>query len=234
MKILFTTLFLATCTTVFSQSFDANLDAFLSKHVINGRVNYKAIKAQPSQLNALINQIGRAPIYSGNQEKAFLINAYNLLIIKGIIDHYPVKSPLDIKGFFDTKTFTLRGNQITLDKLEKELLYAQFPDARLHFVLVCAALSCPPLAPFAYTANQLEAQLHQQTQKAITNPEFIRVNGAQLHVSQLFKWYAADFGGTENIAAFIQKYHYLKVKFNPEVSFYPYNWNLNSVKEGAK
>lgn len=178
-------------------------------------------------MNALLNQVNRSQKYTGDQEKAFLINAYNLFVIKGIVDHYPIAGPLEIDGFFDKKTFSLRGKKTTLNQLEKETLAKQFPDPRLHFALVCAAIGCPKLAAFAYNGKELENQLEQQTRKVINDGDFIRVNGGSLEVSQIFNWYAEDFGGKNEIVPFIQKYHNLKVKFSPTYTFYEYDWTLN-------
>jgi hypothetical protein len=151
-------------------------------------------------------------------------------VIKGVVDNYPVEGPLKIDGFFDKNTFSLRGEKTTLNKLEKETLAKQFPDARLHFALVCAAIGCPKLASFAYTPTDLESQLEQQTRNVINDRDFIKVNSPELSISQIFDWYAVDFGGKEKIVPFIQKYHFLKVKFSPKYSFYEYDWTLNAQK----
>ena len=228
MQFILTILLIPVSLTLFAQDFTASMDAFLQKNVKDGLVNYEGIKAVPQEINALLKQVANAPEYAGNQEKAFLINAYNLFVIKGIVEHFPVQGPLQIDGFFDSKKFTLRGEKTTLDQLEKETLSKQFPDPRLHFTLVCAALGCPKLAPFAYNPKQLEEQLEQQTRQVINDPSFIRVNGPFLEISQLFDWYVSDFGGKQNIVPFIQKYHLLKVKFSPKYTFYEYDWTLNN------
>lgn len=216
--------------TVSAQDFSSDMNAFLQKNVKDGLVDYKGIKAAPSELNALLNQVNRSQKYTGNQEKAFLINAYNLFVIKGVVDNYPVEGPLKIDGFFDKNTFSLRGEKTTLNKLEKETLAKQFPDARLHFALVCAAVGCPKLAASAYSGDDLENELEQQTKRVINDREFIHVNGPNLQVSQIFDWYAADFGGKEEVVSFIQKYYLLKVKFSPTYTFYDYDWTLNEQK----
>jgi hypothetical protein len=213
--------------SVFSQNFFSDMEDFLIKRTSNGLVDYNSIKADPSQLNALLKQVANASAFKGDEEKAFLINAYNLFVIKGIVANYPVEGPLKIDGFFDKQTFNLRGKKVTLNDLEKETLAKQFPDARLHFVLVCAAVGCPKLASFAYNGKELESQLESQTRKVINDPTFIRLNGPQAQVSQIFDWYAADFGGKDQVIPFIQKYLLKKVKLSPKYSFYEYDWSLN-------
>lgn len=214
----------------FAQNLEAQIDAFLKSNVKDGLVDYQGIKKNSAELNAIIKALANAKKLEGNAEKAFLINAYNIFVIKGIVDHYPVEGPLKIDGFFDTETFNLRGKQITLNELEKGLLYKQFPDARLHFALVCAAMGCPKLASFAYSGDKLDSQLEEQTRNVINDPTFIRLNRPSAQVSQIFDWYVKDFGGKENVIPFIQKYLLKKVKLSPNYSFYDYDWSLNELK----
>ncbi len=214
----------------FAQNFTQEVDSFLKSNVVDGMVDYEQIKSEPAELNSLLKQIANAPMYKGNEEKAFLINAYNVFVIKGIVDHYPVDGPLKIDGFFDKQSFTFRGKKITLNGLEKGTLYIQFPDPRLHFALVCAAIGCPKLASFAFVGDKLESQLEDQTRFVINDPTFIRLEGQTATVSQIFEWYAADFDGKTNVIPFIQKYLLKKVKLSPTYSFYEYDWSLNVQK----
>ncbi len=226
MKILFSVFLLLFSFSIQAQDFNA----FFGTNVKDGLVKYASIKKNPAELNALLKEIANSSAKTGDGEKAYLINAYNLFVIKGIVDHYPVEGPLKIDGFFDEQTFNLRGKQVTLNQLEKEILTKQFPDARLHFVLVCAAKGCPKLASFAYSGKELEAQLESQTRTVINDPDFIRLSGPNALVSQIFDWYAADFGGKDQVIPFIQKYLLKKVKLNPNYSFYEYDWRLNELK----
>ena len=70
---------------------------------------------------------------------------------------------MKIRGFFDGIKHTVMGEEVTLNQLEKGLLYPQFPDPRLHFVLVCAAKGCPPLDNCAYQPEKLDDQLTKRT-----------------------------------------------------------------------
>ncbi|MGB1317357.1 MAG: DUF547 domain-containing protein [Flavobacteriales bacterium] len=230
MRIFTTIILFAITLSSMAQSFAPQIDVFLKKHVKNGLVDYKSIKANQAELNQLLNQFNRTPLLKGEAEKALLINAYNIFVIKGVVDNYPAEGPLKIDGFFDKKTFNLRGKQVTLNQVEKEMLYKQFPDARLHFALVCAAVGCPKLASHAYVTDKLEAQLEEQSRAVINDPTFIRLAGPNASISQIFDWYAADFGGKDKVIPFIQKYLFKKVKLNPKYVFYEYNWTLNELK----
>ncbi|MEM1001126.1 MAG: DUF547 domain-containing protein, partial [Bacteroidota bacterium] len=95
-------------------------DDFLKANVKAGKINYKGIHKDQSQLNEIL-QIAKAislDKISDEAHQAFWINAYNLAVIKGIIDNYPTKSPLDDTGFFDKTTYKLAGKDVTLNDIE--------------------------------------------------------------------------------------------------------------------
>jgi hypothetical protein len=213
------------------QNFFDEADALFGTHVVGGKVDYKAIKNDPSQLNAALETAKQLTVSSNDAKtyQAFWINAYNLSVIKGIVDNYPIKSPLDKKGFFDKTKYELGGTKITLNDIENKKLRAKIGDARFHFVLVCGAIGCPPLIGKAYTASNLEKLLEQQTIKALNNSSFIRVSGKKVAFSEIFKWYKEDFvkGGKTEID-FLNTYRKEKVPQDAKVTYYGYDWRLNS------
>ncbi|MGH1338197.1 MAG: DUF547 domain-containing protein [Aureispira sp.] len=208
--------------------FFQNANGFFSTHVANDKIDYQSIKNDPAQLNKLVNFIKNAKVeeYNEAQRKAFGINSYNIMVVKTAIDNYPLKSPLDVTGFFDGVKHTIAGKKTTLNNYEKKELLTRYNDARLHFVLVCAAISCPPIANFAYMPDQLEKQLDMRTKAAINNTEFIKVDefSGDVSLSKIFEWYAADF--KPNATTFINKYRTTALP-EGKSTFYPYNWTLN-------
>lgn len=212
-------------------SFFSKADTFFKTYVENGKVAYSKIHEAPQQLDNVLKIAESISVSKddANNYQAFWINAYNLSVIKGIIDNYPTKSPLDNAGFFDKTKYSLAGKNITLNDIEHKLLRAQFNDARFHFVLVCGAVGCPPLINKAYLPNTLDAQLETQTKKAI-NGNFIKVNSKKNRVqaSQIMEWYKGDFkmNGMDEID-FINKYRTEKLEGKWKLSYFPYNWNLN-------
>ncbi len=209
-------------------------DTFLETHVKKGLVDYKAIKENPNSLNNLLDLAKNTNITKENAKtyQAFWINAYNLSVIKGIIENYPIKSPLDKSGFFDKITYEIAGKSITLNDIENKLLRGNFPEeARFHFVLVCAGLGCPPIISAAYKPETLEAQLQRQTEKSLNNPNFIREKGSKVLLSQLFEWYKGDFtqGGKTEIE-YVNQYRKEKIDSDSKVGYYSYNWSLNELK----
>ncbi len=206
-------------------------DTFFKEHVSNGKVAYSKINSNKEAFNDIL-KLAETISVSKNDAKnyqAFWINAYNLSVIKGIIDNYPTKSPLDHAGFFDKTTYNLGGKKITLNDIEHKLLRAQFNDARFHFVLVCGALGCPPLINKAYLPSTLDAQMDTQTKQAL-NGSFLKVNTKKKRVqaSQIMEWYKKDFtmkGKTE--IDFINTYRTEKIPNNFKLSYFPYDWSVN-------
>jgi len=218
----------------FSQSpatFFSKADAFFKTNVSNGKVNYASIHKNQAKLNELLSLASKVKVTTGSAKdyQAFWINAYNVSVIKGIIDNYPIKSPLDKAGFFDKTKYNLGGKSITLNDIEHKLLRPKFKDPRFHFVLVCGAIGCPPLISKAYLPTTLDAQLQKQTKLAL-NGSFLRVNTKKKRVdgSEILKWYKEDFtmNGTSEID-FINKYRTEKIPSGFKLGYFTYNWNLN-------
>ncbi|MDT0606731.1 DUF547 domain-containing protein [Croceitalea rosinachiae] len=216
-----------------SEFFD-KADTFFKTYIEHGRVDYKTIRENSSRLNELVAIAKEISISKSdvNTYQAFWINAYNLSVIKGIVDNYPIKSPLDKDGFFDKATYDLAGKSITLNDIENKLLRGNFPkEARFHFVLVCAGLGCPPIINNAYLPNTLDAQLQTQTELSLNNPNFIKVKGNKVQLSQLFEWYKGDFTqeGKSQID-YVNQYRKEKIDGKVKVSYYNYDWTLNEKK----
>jgi len=215
-------------------TFIKHVDAFLKENVQRGFVQYQLIKENPQKLNDLLAQIAKTDFVNLQEaeQKSFLINAYNILVIKNVIDAYPLESPLHIKGFFDVKTFNVGGQQVTLNQLEKDILYQKFPDARLHFALVCAAIGCPKLSSNAYKPAILDKQLDMQSRKTLNNPKFIKVQADKILISEIFKWYEQDFvTSNSTLIDFLNQFRAKPLDANKPIDYYPYNWQLNAIQK---
>ena len=213
-------------------SFTEEANALFENRVSEGQVDYEGIKNDRDRINKLYQQLGEISLdgASDAEKKAFYINAYNIATIYQVIENYPIQSPQDVKGFFDQKKHTIAGESFTLNNLEKKKLLEPYQDPRIHFVLVCAAASCPPLAGFAYQADKLEEQLDKKTRQALNNDDFIRVNNNQkkVELSKIFDWYKSDFTNkASSVIAYINQYRDEKIPEDYKVSYYEYDWSLN-------
>ncbi|MDT0691513.1 DUF547 domain-containing protein [Salegentibacter sp. F188] len=226
-------LFSAVLTAQDTPEFFTKADNFLKTYVENGNVKYAEIKENPEDLKQLLNLAKRFETNPEEEEifKAFWINAYNLGVIDGIVKNYPVKSPLEIEGFFDKQPHSLGLKSVTLDEIEHELVFGNFPqEERFHFALVCAAKSCPQLISEAYMPGILEQQLQEQTLNTLNDPEFIRINGNQVLLSEIFNWYKEDFTSKgQSFIQYVNQFRTNKISERKTVDFYEYNWELNDL-----
>ncbi|MEO1518527.1 MAG: DUF547 domain-containing protein [Bacteroidota bacterium] len=211
--------------------FFQDAEAFFQAHVQSGWVDYQAIQQSPAALEQLVDQISAYSLdgLEANHRKAFLINAYNVLVIHAVVRRYPIRSPKEVPGFFEQLLFEVAGQEMTLNALEKEQLLKAHPDARLHLALICGARGCPPMAAFAYRPEQLDQQLEQQSRRAINHPLFIRLEDGKAKISSIFSWYESDFKTEGGVRDFINRY---RTETLPEgkFGFYTYDWQLNDLR----
>lgn len=236
-KTIFTACFLFASILGFSNH-KANLfmdeaNDFLQLYVNpKGEVNYKAIKQNPENLNQILSHLEESSVNTGKVDfsKAFYINAYNILVIKGVVDHYPIEQPLDVKGFFDEIKYNVAGENLTLNQIEHEKIRPVFNDPRIHFALVCAAKGCPKLRNAAYTSSKIEKELDEQAKETINNPTFVRVkpDSKLLVVSEIFSWYKSDFTAEKgSVKNYINAYLNETAPASFKIVTYPYDWRLN-------
>ncbi|HNP18185.1 MAG TPA: DUF547 domain-containing protein [Fulvivirga sp.] len=214
-------------------SFFNKADTFFKKYVHDGRVAYKSINANFSEIQSLYSDINTMNLAAANdnEKKAFYINAYNLVVIYQVSKYYPLKSPLDQSGFFDKVKHQVAGQSMTLNSLEILKLIQTYKDPRVHFALACAAKSCPPLPSFSFLPNELDTQLTTRTKLSIDNKDWLKVRpeSNKVALSKIFDWYKKDFtmDGSITVIDFINKYKKIKIPSNYEISYYEYSWELN-------
>lgn len=214
-------------------TFFEKTDQFLKKYVFDGLVNYQAIKEQPKDLQQLILSLQNFDLEllsPGNNQKAFWINAYNLLVIQGVISEYPIDSPQNVAGFFDRTKYRVTGENLTLNDIENNKIRAVYQDARIHFVLVCAAIGCPSLIPEAYFPVTLESQLEARTRISLNMDLHVRPDrsSSKVFVSELFKWYKDDFiSDGKSVIQYINQFREDKVPDDYSIDYTAYDWRLN-------
>ncbi len=216
-------------------------DKLLKKHVnASGLVDYKGFKKDQDELNTYLKTLSdNAPQdnWSENDKKAFWINAYNAYTVSLILQHYPVKSIKDIAGKiykintpWDIQFITIGGKKYNLNNIEHDILRKKFDDARIHFALVCAAMSCPKLQRDAYTGDKINAQLKDAGKDFLNDQSKNRVGADKAELSNYFSWYKGDFTKKGSLADFINKYSQTKMNDKTKINTVDYNWSLNEQK----
>ena len=204
-------------------------NGLLKKYVsATGQVNYKGLKKEKAVLETYLSALSKqvpGSTCTKNEALAYWINAYNAFTLKLIIDNYPVKSITALNGGkpWDQKWIELAGKKYSLNNIENDIIRPQFKDARIHFAVNCAAVSCPPLANMAFTESNVLPLLESRTKNFI-NSGFNGIAASKIKISKIFDWYKADFG---NVISFINKYSSTKAGPKATIEYNEYNWSLN-------
>jgi hypothetical protein len=185
----------------------------------------------PTDMNEMRTLIGEMDLSEFNdlEKQSFYINAYNILVIDQIAKNYPTTSVKEISGFFDRTNYSVGGEQLTLNDIEKNKLLKVFEDSRFHFVLVCGAKDCPKLWNHSFSSEKLEEQLELRTSIVLNDPSFIKVSKTAIGLSEIFKWNRFEFGGKKDILQWLNRYRLIPLDLNSKINYYPYDWTLNDV-----
>ncbi|TVZ53079.1 DUF547 domain-containing protein [Dokdonia sp. Hel_I_53] len=206
-------------------------NALLRAHVnSNGDVNYNGFKKNWSKLTAYIANLGAnlpTDEWSKNKKLAYWMNAYNAMTIDLILRHQPLESIKDIKNPWDQRFWKLGDKYYNLNEIEHDIL-RKMGDARIHFGINCASVSCPPLLNEAFTASKVNSQLHTLTTRFINDPVRNKITPDVVEISMIFKWFSKDFKTAGSVVDYLNKYANTKINPSARVRYKDYNWLLNN------
>jgi hypothetical protein len=202
----------------------------------DGRVRYAAWRRDEdamARLRGMVEQVGRFDRAGIGRERelAFLMDAYNVLVIWSVLDAWPLTNVLQHPGFFDGRRHEVAGRSVTLNELEHEWIRPEFREPRVHFVLNCASLGCPPLRSEALLSSTLSTELERATREFVRASTRLDREAGAVHVSRLFDWFAEDFG--PDVRSFVARYlRESDAEFvrdsSVEVVFDEYDWAINA------
>ncbi|MBE0434798.1 MAG: DUF547 domain-containing protein [Methylomicrobium sp.] len=198
-------------------------------------VDYKTIRDNGS-LDRAYEALSAFPVanLSGREEKlAFYINAYNILALKMVADHWPLKGIKDVGSWFSPvwkkPAGELDGKVVTLDEVEHEIL-RPMGEPRVHMAVVCASVSCPDLRGEPFVAARLDEQLNDQTTKFLNNVgKGLRVSKETIRVSKIFDWFEKDFSEQGGVEAFVRSYRSDLPDYRLKANI-PYDWEVNAIR----
>jgi hypothetical protein len=195
---------------------------------------------------------------SRQERISFWINLYNVIVIHGVVELGIRDSVKEVRNFYKRIKYQvgnmffspheiehgiLRGNHrppVSIFRAfgsgDERLKHIVEPlDPRVHFGLVCASSSCPPIG--FYTAENLDNELD------IACRTFLNAGGVEIDrgrnsvsLSRIFKWYSGDFGQSEEerlrfIAPYLydegDKDYLVENAGTLNVSYQDYDWRLN-------
>jgi hypothetical protein len=190
------------------------LDELLDLYVRDGFVYYNALRSDRAKLDRYVAALNgdRAQRHAAGtpeQQRALWINAYNALVLRTIVDRFPIRgrsseypanSIRQIPGAFDRHPHRVAGRTVTLDAIEKDLL-TPLGDARVFLALGRGAIGGGRLRSEAYDARRLEAQLAAVAAESLSRKEVVTLDTSEnvLTVSPIFSWrepaFVASFAG---------------------------------------
>jgi hypothetical protein len=243
----------------YGQQFDHSAWDHVLKEFVNeqGRVDYAALQANPAELNRYVRELAAQSPASHPQhfptrqsQLAYWINAYNALVMKGVIEHWPVESVRKIGGlpysFFWRKKFVLGERKYTLDAIEG-IMRTALAEPRIHFALVCGANSCPRLQRQAYTPENTDRLLEEAARFYVNEPRNLRIDPEQnrVTVARILSFYHEDFENyvreknltsirqpiLDYIRAYADEEHRraLDALNHPRLEHFDYDWGINDV-----
>ncbi|MFQ5716943.1 MAG: DUF547 domain-containing protein [Nitrospinales bacterium] len=241
------TLFFAASAYAFDFSeWDAMLKKYVAPKTISGirvhAVDYRQIK-QDEQFDRLLDRLKTfksSRLQTRDDKLSFWINVYNIMAVKMIRDHYPVKSIKDLGGLFRSvwkiPVGFVGGKELTLHEIEHEIL-RRMGEPRIHAAIVCASVSCPDLREEAYVPARLHFQLDDQMSKFLQRPaKGLRIERekGRVYLSSIFKWFDEDFESRGGTLSFIADYlapqdRTILQAQNMKIDYMDYNWNLNEL-----
>jgi len=216
-------------------------DQLLQKYVDEeGLVNYKGLKEDRNKLKSYLSHLeSNAPqeSWSVYEQLAYWINAYNAYTLDLILEHYPLQSINEIGSkikipfvntAWDIKFITIGGEEYDLNNIEHGIIRKNFDEPRIHFALVCAAMSCPKLQNRAYLPATLDDQLTAASKEFLADPaKNTFKNSKSAKLSKIFNWYGGDFNNNGTMIEYINQYAPLRLENNAEIDWMDYDWALN-------
>ncbi len=227
-----------------------------------GKVDYEAMRKSQAWAGyaadtALLRGYDLESLDASRERVAFWINLYNTLVVHGVVELGIRESVKEVPDFFTRVCYEIGGSSFSPDDIEHGILRGNRrpphglihpfgkddpridhivdpPDPRIHFTLVCASSSCPPIN--YYVPERLETQLEVAASGFINGPEVEVLPGENLlRISPIFKWYRPDFGGHEGVVDLLIRYidpgpardFLVERGMAADVVWKEYDWHLN-------
>jgi len=205
------------------------------------RVDYRALELGGEWPRLLTNLARTRPdaLQSREERLAFWINAYNVLAIQVVLDHYPIDGIREagnlIRPVWKRNAGIVGGRNVSLGWIEHEVL-RPMGDPRIHAAIVCASVSCPPLRREPFSAERIDEQLDDALAGLLADPDKgLRIDRdrGELLLSRIFKWFRDDFDDRGGVLAVAARHgppearRWLELNPEPRIAYLDYDWGLN-------
>jgi hypothetical protein len=189
-------------------------DRLLDTYVRDGFVYYNALRIERAALDryvASLNGAAATALAKGttDEQKALWINAYNALVLRTVIEHFPIRgrakeypssSIRQIPGAFEKPAHRVAGRVVSLDAIEKEIL-GVLGDPRVFLALGRGAYGGGRLRSEAFDAPVMEKLLSAVAAEKVSRGTLVRVAPLDnvVSMSPIFSWREPIF--TEALAS---------------------------------
>ena len=182
------------------------LDQILDQYVRDGLVYYASLRRERRLLDRYVESLAPRPsafaTWSAERRLAYWINGYNALVLRTVIDHYPIRgtssnfpesSVMQVPGMFAGREHLIAGDHLTLQGIEDQI--GDLGDPRVYLALGRGAVGSPRLRSEAFDASRFEIQLQAVVADFATTTRHIHVDplGDRLVVNAVLGWQAARF-----------------------------------------
>jgi hypothetical protein len=181
------------------------IDFILDTYVRDGEVYYRALKSDRARLDTYVASLAGTAVAQQPRDTqlAFWLNAYNTIVLRTVIDHYPIqgrsaeyppKSIRQIPGAFDRLPHRVAGRTLTLDQIEQTVL-PEFHDPRVYFALGRGAIGSGRLRSEPFAGAKLEAQLTEVANECITRMQCVHIarETNKVEANAIFSWREKEF-----------------------------------------
>ncbi|MEN8141256.1 MAG: glycoside hydrolase family 15 protein [Thermodesulfobacteriota bacterium] len=226
------------------------------------RIDYQLISSSEhyrkfAKAVAALRHFDPASLERDGARIAFWANVFNTLVIHGVIALGINESVKEYPLFFERVRYRIGSHEYSLSDIEHGILRGNSvppyrlarrfaagdprrafcvakPDPRVHFALVCASRTCPPIE--AYDEELLDGQLETSARVFINATTKVDKENKKLSVSKIFRWYEKDFAlVTSDLPSLVAGYlydgetgHWLRANgAEIAVCYTPYDWRLN-------
>ncbi len=228
----------------------------LAATVHDGLVDYAELRrGYAAQLDQYLDAIGRfgpnsSPegFPSPEHELAYYLNAYNAIMLRKWLNAGAGEYESDAghdrrfvnKLWFVFDQWRIDRDWISLDTLEQTVIRPEYQEPRIHFALVCGAMSCPPLLDEPFDAARLDDQLETLGRRWLRQPDaLVLEEDGGISMSSIFSWYRSDFDSMDGLSGVLERYldaddprraQALEAARASRILFLAYDWSINESR----
>ena len=184
----------------------------LRENVREGLVDYGHLKDHRQSLERFLGALSvvgpesqPALFKTRGDRAAYWINAYNALVLRAVLEQYPVETMYGLSGpaLQADYQFPVDGGMLNLLTIKEKLREVSRNDTRVMFCLCGAAKGDPPLVAEPFHDYDLERRLRETARAAMSNRNLVRVDRVN---QKLLVWFDLFADQREIVGQYERRY----------------------------